>query len=57
MSVYLHGYLCTMCVQCLQKPEVQGSPGPKVTAHCEWPCQFQEWNLSSSSGEPSALKE
>lgn len=55
MSVYLHGYLCTMSVQCLQKPEVQGSPEPKVTAHCEPPCLFQEWNRSSSSGGVSAL--
>ena len=52
VGIYLHVYMCTMCMQCLRRPEESirtPEPGAGVTDGCELPCRC--WGLN-----PNRLK-
>ena len=50
---YLHIHLCTMCVQCPQRPEEDiGFPGTGITDVCELLCRWWELNLGPGQKQP-----
>ena len=56
MSVCLHVYLSTTCVQCLWRPEEGGRvSGPGITDGCEPPCDCWELNPSPLQKQPVFL--
>jgi hypothetical protein len=53
MGVCLHVWLCTTCMQCLQKPEGGArSLGTEVTDSCELPSGCWESSLSPLEEQP-----
>lgn len=56
MGVWLHVYLCTMCMQCPRRPEEStGSPGAGVTGGCQMLCGCWESNWGSLKKRPVLL--